>query len=287
MSVDHGPADAGLVIVGVVVPAPVPAAWRALTLPERVRRWFGDLDVPMTPGAAVRVDFGDGDFFRVRVDDVRTEEMVSFRWRFLGVGPESQIRWELASGAPGTGSTTVTVSDTCPGRPPPEAAELDAGWRDFLGRLGTYLASGESARYAWRQVIDGGVDLPASAWLPLTRPAVAEWLPITPDGDRPRRFLIADTEGPRGFAIDDWDLVPGRSLRFSVAIPEAGTTHAEVSAASADGTVRLTVRHAGWDRLTISDVRARALRRHFAAAWTAALETASDRAGQVSRRSTR
>ena len=59
---------------------------------------------------------------------------------------------------------------------------------------------------------------------------MADWLPIALDTGHPRWFFIVDNDGPRRFAIGDWDLVPGRSLRFSVAIPEAGTTHAEVCA---------------------------------------------------------
>lgn len=284
MSIDHEPTTSGLVVVRAEVPVPVPTAWRAITLPERVRQWFGDLDARMTPGAAVRVDFGDGDFFRTRVDDVRAEETVRFRWRFLGVGPESDVRWELAAS---DGGTTVTVRDLSPGRLPEEAAGLNDGWRDFLGRLGTYLATGESARYAWRGVIDGTAVLPAGP-PPLTERTVAGWLPVAPDGPRPRWFCLTDAEEPRRFPIDDWALVPGRSLRMTVAIPEAGTTRAEIHAASADGgAVRLTVRHAGWDRLTVSDGRAQALRRRFAAAWTAALDTAENPAGPVRRRSPR
>jgi uncharacterized protein YndB with AHSA1/START domain len=285
MPTDYVPTGGDLVIVSTSVPVPSPTAWRAITLPDQVSQWFGDLTAPMVPGASLRVDFGDGDFFDAQADAVRAEEMVSFRWRFLGVGPESEVQWELN---PGTTDTTVTVRDSCPGRPPSEASQLDAGWRDFLDRLGAYLATGESARYAWREVIDGGTNLPVGTWLPLTESTVADWLPIALATAHPRWFFIVDNDGPRRFAIGDWDLVPGRSLRFSVAIPKAGTTHAEVHATVAGtgaGTeIQLTVRHDGWKELALGDMQARNLRHRFAAAWTAALKVAGDRAGLAAQR---
>jgi uncharacterized protein YndB with AHSA1/START domain len=281
MPTDYVPTDSGLVTVSTAAPVPLPSVWRAITVPDQVRQWFGDLSAPMVPGAAVRIDFGDGDFFDAYVDEVRTQDMVRFRWRFLGVGPEAEVRWELGGGA---GDTTVTVHDSCPGRPPSEVAQLNAGWRDFLDRLGSYLATGESARYAWREVIDGGASLPAGTWLPLSDSTVADWLPIASEGAQPRWFFIVDDDGPRRFAISDWDLLAGRSLRFSVAIPEAGTTYCEVQATRAGADIQLTVRHDGWRQLALSDMQKRSLRHRFAAAWTAALKDAGDCAGRASQR---
>lgn len=281
MPTDHVPADSGLVNVSTAVPVPLPIVWRAITVPDQVRQWFGDLGGPMVPGTAVRVDFGDGDFFDAHIDDVRTEEMVRFRWRFLGVGPESKVRWELDRGA---AQTTVTVHDSCPGRPPSEVAQLDAGWRDFLSRLGTYLATRESARYAWREVIDGGTNIPADTWLPLGETGVIDWLPIASEGAQPRWFFIVDSDGPRRFAISDWNLVADRSLRFSVVIPEAGITRCEVQATRTDHEIQLTVCHEGWGQLALSDMQKRNLRHRFAAAWAAALKAAADCADRTSQR---
>jgi len=282
MPTEYVPAGSGLVSVSTAVPVPLPIVWRAMTRPERVRQWFGDLDQPMAPGAAVRIDFGDGDFFDAHVDELRAEEAVRFRWRFLGVGQEAEVRWELGRGGAGT---AVTVTDSCPGRPPSELAQLDAGWRDFLGRLGRYLATGESARYAWRAVIDGGTSLPAGPWRPLSDSTVTDWLPVALEGAEPRWFFIVDDNGPRRFAIRQWDLVAGQSLRFAVVIPEAGSTHCDVRAEPAGGGTWLTVRHDGWRQLALSDMRARGLRHRFAAAWTAALKIAADYAGRAAPRS--
>lgn len=285
MPADYVPPDSGLVEVSSVAPVPLPSVWRAITVPDQVRQWFGDLSAPMVPGTAVRIDFGDGDFFDADIDEMRAEEMVRFRWSFLGVGPEAEIRWELHRDA---ADTTVTVHDSCLRRPPSEVAQLNAGWRDFLDRLGAYLATGESARYAWREVIDGGTNLPAGTWLPLSDSTVIDWLPIASEGAQPRWFFIVDDDGPRRFEIRDWDLATGRSLRFSVAIPEAGTTHCEVQATRAGAEIQLAVRHDGWRQLALSDMQKRNLRHRFAAAWTAALKVAGDCGDRASqRRSTR
>jgi uncharacterized protein YndB with AHSA1/START domain len=218
--------------VASTLPLPPAAVWSAITEPDRIARWLGDLAAPMRAGTAVRLDFGDGDFFDIAVDEVRRGEMVAFRWRFLGVGPESEVRWWL--GTPGDG-TTLTVDDRCPGRPASEAAQLRAGWLDFLDRLATYLLTGESARYRWRDVIDGGVDLPAGQWLPLRNATVTDWMPVAAESTQPRWFFIVDNDGPRRFSIRDWHLIADESVRFGVAVPRARTaTRCDVQAIPTD-----------------------------------------------------
>jgi uncharacterized protein YndB with AHSA1/START domain len=267
------PTDDGVVNVSIAVPAPIPIVWRAMTMPDQVREWFGDLDGPLAPGVALRIDFGDGDFFDVEVDELRWEETISFRWRFLGVGPESVIRFGLRRGAV---QTTVSVLDSCPGRQPSEASQLEAGWQDFLGRLRTYLSTGKSARYVWREVIDGGTNFPVGTWLPLSESGVVDWMPIATEGTRPAWFFIVDDDGPRRFAIRDWTIVGDWYLHFSVVIPGGGTTRCEVHTTRVGDEIQLTVCHHGWVQLTLSDLQKRSLRHRFAAAWTAALKVAAD-----------
>jgi uncharacterized protein YndB with AHSA1/START domain len=271
--------------VASTIPVPLSEVWNAITQPDRVGQWLGDLDAPMLPGTAVRIDFGDGDFFDVGVNDQQPEAGLAFRWRFLGVGPESAVRWQLATA---DGRTTITVDDSCPGRPPSEVAQLKAGWRDFLGRLDSYLMTGESARYQWREVIDGGADLPAGPWLPLRQASVTDWMPIAAEGSQIRWFFIVDNDGPRRFHIRDWELVADESVRFQVAVPQArATTSCEVRASHTDGGLRLAVTHDGWARLGLGDVQARNLRHRFAAAWTAALRLAEEHAHRATKQDLR
>ncbi|MFY1702677.1 SRPBCC family protein [Micromonospora sp. WMMA1923] len=255
---------------------PPATVWRALTEPQGLAMWLGRVDPPMAPGVATRIDFGDGDFFDVEVDLVRAYDRLSFRWRFLGVGPEAQITWTVTGD---DRSSTFTVDDRCPGRPPSEVAQLKEGWRDFTERLTAYLTTGAQSRYRWRQVIDGSAHLPPTRWRPLREDGVFEWLPIGTDGDRQGWFFVVDNDGPRRFAITDWSMVPDRTLTFSVAIPQArALTTCEVRLTPHDGGTHLRVQHEGWGRLGLTDLHSRGLRHRFAATWAAALSLAEQTA---------
>lgn len=269
--------------VATTVPRPRPTVWRAVTEADRLAMWLGRLDPPMLPGATGRLDFGDGDFFDVEVDHVHEPDRLTFRWRFLGVGPESRITWTIGGDQD---TSTFTVDDSCPGRPPSEVAQLKAGWLDFVERLTAYLMTGAQSRYRWRSVIDGGTHLPPSRWRPLSESTVFDWLPISTDGGRQGWFFVVDNDGPRRFAITDWTLVPERVLTFAVAVPRARSrTTCEVRLVSSDRGTHLSVCHDGWSRLGLSDLQARGLRHRFAATWAAALALAEHNAsaGQGSR----
>ncbi|GAA4461828.1 SRPBCC domain-containing protein [Phytohabitans houttuyneae] len=281
MSGDYVALPSDWVRVSCTVPLPPREVWSALTEPDRVAQWLGSLNARMTPGHNVVLDFGDGDFFDVVVHDVRAEDRIAFEWRFLGVGPASEVRWSLSTE---DGHSTVTVDDSCPGRPPSETAQLRAGWLDFLNRLATHLTTGESARYRWREVIDGGADLPAGTWRPLRDGSITDWLPVAAESGKPRWFFVVDSDGPRRFAIRDWKLIPDKSLTFAVAVPQAtAVTRCEVLATETEQGSRLAISHTGWSELGLGDLQARGLRHRFAAAWTAALALAEDHAHRTAR----
>ncbi|MGW4152023.1 SRPBCC family protein [Micromonospora chersina] len=260
--------------VMVSVPAPVDEVWEAVTDPRRVAQWFGHLSAPMTTGASTRVDFGDGDFFDIEVDHVEPRDRLLFRWSFLGVGPECQVGWTLTGGAE---ATTLTVDDSCPGRPGSEVSQLKAGWLDFVGRLARYLETGKPSRYDWRQEIDGSVVLPNGSWHPLREETVVDWLPIATNGAGPGWFFVIDEEGPRRFTLRDWQLDREQALTFAVEIPGARTvTACQVRTEPGERGRTLSVSHQGWHRLGLSDLQERTLRHRFAATWTAALALAEE-----------
>lgn len=260
--------------VMISLPAPADEVWEAITDPDRVAQWFGTLAAPLAVGVDNRVDFGDGDFFDLTVDHIEPGVRVLFRWRFLGVGPECHICWSLTAGAD---TTTLTVDDSCPGRPASEVAQLKAGWLDFVGRLAAYVETGRTSRYEWRHEIDGSVVLPRSTWHPLREETVVDWLPIASDGFRPRWFFVVDDEGPRRFSLRDWKLDRERMLTFAVEIPGArSVTVCQVHTEEADRGVTLAVAHEGWDQLDLSDFQKRTLRHRFAATWTTALALAEE-----------
>jgi uncharacterized protein YndB with AHSA1/START domain len=264
----------GTVTVSVNLSSTVAATWSALTLKKSLDMWFGTADRSLAAGQTTRVDFDDGDFFDIETRTVAPLRLVEFDWRFLGVGPAARIRWELRPTPYGCAMTVVDHEDQ---RSDAAVRELRAGWRDFLGRLGHYLHTGQNSRYDWRDEIDGAVDLPADGQGILEQERLFQWLPVSIDGFEPRWFYIVDDEGPRQFEIIDWQDGAGTDVAFRVLVPEADQpTDCMVSARPTGAGVRVSFRHAGWRDLGLSDQRARTLRARFAAAWTAALEKAAE-----------
>ncbi|MEU1780122.1 SRPBCC domain-containing protein [Streptomyces abikoensis] len=259
------------------LPAPPARVWPALTEPDRVARWFGDLAGPLTVGEDNRLGFDDGDFFTLRPTALVPGRTVEFEWRFLGVGKRQRVVWTLEPAGPG--AALLTVADHDDTRAPAEAAQLHEGWTDFLDRLARHLRTGRDARYALRDDIDGAVDLPAGPYRPLAHPALLDWLPVAEDGFRPAWFFVIDDEGPRRFALREWELREDEELTFTVAIPEtAGAPAARVTLAPAGAGLRLSFAHRGWTALGLPDGRAQELRRRFTATWVASLASARDRA---------
>jgi uncharacterized protein YndB with AHSA1/START domain len=253
------------------VAVPVERVWEAITDPEQVSRWFGDLHEPLRPGRPNRLDFGDGDFFTLDAPESHRPHVLRFSWRFLGVEAPSLVTWTLCEH---DGVTTVDVRQRGHDLPPTEVAELQEGWRDFLDRLAGYLRHGRPTRYAFRDRIDGSVRLPRSRFQPLHEPDLYRWMPIATDGFAPRWFFIVDSEGPRRFGIARWEVVPGRRAACEIAVHSSGAPTRCVVELETDATgARLRIRHDGWSGLGIPARQTLILRRRFTATWLASLDT--------------
>jgi uncharacterized protein YndB with AHSA1/START domain len=261
----------GTVRVTVDVGQPPGEAWAALTDPARLRQWFGTPDRALAPGDPVRVEFGDGDFFLLRIERLDPGRLVEFEWQFLGIGPVDRIRWEVT---PAPAGSTVTVVDSEPSRDLNAVRVITEGWQDFLGRLRLYLGTGRNARYDWRGEIDGAVDVAGGVDPLRDLDRIYRWLPVASDGFEPHWFFVVDDEGPRRFEIADWRLLTGR-LTFGVRVPEASVpTRCVVRTEPVADGRRMSFQHMGWRDLGLDDDVARRLRTRFAATWVAALEAA-------------
>lgn len=252
------------------VAVPAEQVWDALTDPERVSRWFGDLREPLRPGRPNRLDLGDGDFFTLETPELRRPRVLRYSWRFLGVEEPSLVTWTLREH---DGVTTVDVHQRGPDLGPAEAAELREGWRDFLDRLAGHLRHGGATRYAFRDRVDGSVRLPRSRFRPLHEPDLYRWMPIATDGFAPRWFFIVDGEGPRRFGIARWETVPGHRVACDIVVHPAGApTRCVVELETAADGARLRVRHDGWSGLGLPARQSLTLRRRFTATWLASLD---------------
>ncbi|GAA4872583.1 SRPBCC domain-containing protein [Saccharopolyspora cebuensis] len=271
----RGKIGQGRVSVQAHCAASLPEAWAAISDPPEFAQWFGDLARPLRVGEQNRIEFGDGDFFDLMPRRVEPPELV-FEWSFLGVGRRDLITWQLTRTNSGV---TVEVHDCNSSRSSAEADEMLSGWTDFLTRLQLHLRTGEKTRYAWRDDIDGSVELAADDFHPLREPELYEWLPIASDGFAPSWFFVLDGEGPRRFPILDWVLEPDQQLRFAIDL-SAERHHPACTVQVRDlgnGIRRLSFSHTGWNRLGWSEQRSQSMRRRFAASWIAALESARSR----------
>lgn len=260
----------GSVTVTATLPAPLDETWSALTNSARVEQWFGALSSPLAPGAHVRLDFGDGDFFDLDVEEV-DKPTLRWSWRFMGCGARDAIELRLEEIE--DGGSQITVTDCEPHRSRDAALELGEGWRDFAARLQLYLATGEQTRYDWRSDVEVWAELPldAVAARRLVIESAAEWLPLEPgavnlltasalvltDGEQPERFFIYRVRGT-GAAAVAFDLRPGCIT---------GTLPTEISVAPHGDDAVLSVSQTGFRTLITDDASQRRIRQRFAAAW--------------------
>lgn len=131
------------------IAAPVEKVWDYLTKPELLAKWFADTSY-IGPDAPVYLETAGGDFFSGRVIDWDPGIIVGFRWKFVGCGPEYEVRFSLLRRKQGT---ELTVQDR--GAITVEEAEcLRVGWSEFLMRFEKAILKNVNARFNWRKVLN-------------------------------------------------------------------------------------------------------------------------------------
>lgn len=128
------------------IPLPVHEVWDYLTRPELLSKWFGDTS-QLVPGERFRMDFGDGDYLSGRVVEWDPGIILGLRYRFIGHGPEYDVRFSMLRRKDGT---ELTVQDR--GAITQEEAEcLRVGWSEFLFRLSKAVVKNVVTRFSWRK----------------------------------------------------------------------------------------------------------------------------------------
>jgi uncharacterized protein YndB with AHSA1/START domain len=130
------------------IAAPVEQVWNHLTKPELLAKWFADISY-FGPDAPVHMETGDGDFFAGRVVEWDPGIVLGLRWKFVGCGPEYDVRFSLLRRKQGT---ELTVQDR--GAITVEEAEcLRVGWSEFLMRFEKALLKNVNTRFNWRKTL--------------------------------------------------------------------------------------------------------------------------------------
>jgi len=131
------------------IPAPVEKVWDHLTKPELLAKWFADTSY-IGPDAPVYMETAGGDFFSGRVIEWDPGIVLGLRWKFVGCGPEYEVRFSLLRRKQGT---ELTVQDR--GAITVEEAEcLRVGWSEFLMRFEKSILKNVNARFNWRKVVN-------------------------------------------------------------------------------------------------------------------------------------
>jgi uncharacterized protein YndB with AHSA1/START domain len=130
------------------IPAPVETVWDYLTKPELLSKWFADTS-HFAPDAPVHMETAGGDFFAGRVIEWDPGIILGVRWKFLGCGPEYEVRFSLLRRKDGT---ELTIQDR--GAITVEEAEcLRVGWSEFLMRFEKALVKNVNTRFNWRKAL--------------------------------------------------------------------------------------------------------------------------------------
>ncbi|SRR6266508_1377855 len=143
-------------------PYPANEVWSALTTPERVARWLGEL---RPSGDTTRLVMGDGDGEYADLTIVACERptRIEVGWEF----PDEARTHVLVTLVPtGAGHTTVVLEHTFPvGHAPSGLAGYGCGWQHYVDSLGAYLAGDPLPEWAdyypglldgWRALVSSG-----------------------------------------------------------------------------------------------------------------------------------
>jgi len=250
----------------VIVPLPLEQVWAGLTDREHLGRWLA----PADPGWAVTgrtcvLDFQDGEFFWCLTDAVRppqaggTAELVH-RWRWVGVGPSTQVTWSLAALGE---ATSVTVTELATNGPADWRSWNGMGWPGILDQLAEHLRTGRDVRWTWRRMGPYvQTELPASpfeAWAVLNQvPALQFWMGRRTGSlavDDQMDFVLGDASGAASITVTE-HLEAGQrfpsylpSLRFRLSRggwPGALEGHLWIEPTGLGGSL-LQVFHDGWE----------------------------------------
>jgi uncharacterized protein YndB with AHSA1/START domain len=258
--------------------ASVHHAFAALVEPARLARWLGTPSGPLVQGGSTRIAFGDGDFFDLEDVQLDPPERLRYSWRFLGLGPKNLITWTV--GECPEGGAVVTVTDDYAPRTAQDVVDMIAGWTDFTGRLGAYLATGETTRYDWRRDLDGSVELCGSVDAVAARlfgsDGLGAWQPWQPASLSPGSAVrIDDGQAPAELELVEVD----RSRRNEICLvlrarPWRQPTRCTLAVRQRPGGAVLSVSHIGWEGIARSSAEQRRQRERFCSHWIESMKRA-------------
>lgn len=132
------------------IPAPQEAIWQALTDPSKLKLWLALCRGSLAEkGSDCVLDFEDGEFFLCRPVTVEQPSLLSYLWRWQGIGQATSVTWRLeASGQ----DTAVTVTEDAYNPSWDWQTWNGGGWPGILDQLAAFLRTGMEWRWPWRRM---------------------------------------------------------------------------------------------------------------------------------------
>jgi uncharacterized protein YndB with AHSA1/START domain len=259
------------------VSASAAEVWDALTDPRILSQWLGALTAPLVEGQSTRLDFGDGDFFDLQDIVLDRPYRLQYTWRFLGIGPQDTITWNID---PGKDHCQVTVTDDEPARTEEASLQLRKGWLDFSKRLKDYLAKGRSTRYSWRRDFEGSIELEGNRehiWDLLFQNEVQyQWLPLDRGVlDVGAHFVVNDSAEPSMLRAAEVVWNPRASVSFKLTHPDwLHPTRCTLELSPRGHNTILNVSHNNWKTISSDKAYQKQQRQRFSQLWIATLQRA-------------
>jgi|GEM_PF-300937 len=251
------------------------AVWQALTEPEHVRGWLGELSAPFSPGELTNLDFGDGDFSVLEVIAVEPPRTLVYIQRLLGLGPKETITWQIT---PKGAGCLLSVTDVAQQRSADAARAVRGGWFDQMRRLEQLLRTSAPDPLPWHREFSACTELPgdtSAVWEQMIDPAAqAKWLPFA--GALPLdagAYRLKDADEPAAYQLTELNSDPqhcGLSFRLAHADWLAPTTCSIWLEPRSQG-VLFAVRHIGWEAISFDHAYQRQQRMRFAKLWHMAM----------------
>lgn len=125
-------------------PLPKTDVWDAITVPDRLGRWLGQVTGALHIDGDYRVDFGDGDVTTGRVVTCQQPDRLVVSWEFPGEG----TTWVEVTLDEGDSGTRFVLTHSA--LRPRDLAQYGAGWHTFLDHLAATLR-GDHASGWWEE----------------------------------------------------------------------------------------------------------------------------------------
>ncbi len=113
---------------------PIAKVWAALTVPERIKDWFGDAEIDLKPGGTLKLMFDNGASMSLPITQVEPPHLFCWSWRIGDF--DTTVLFELEEQDGGT-QLTLTHSGLSPRKGP--TGGVRAGWHAHLEGLADSL----------------------------------------------------------------------------------------------------------------------------------------------------